>query len=195
MKIAISSTGPGLDAQVDPRFGRCQCFIVVDPATGAFDVWDNSAAAITGGAGIQAAQLIGNGEIDVVLTGSLGPNAREVLSAAGVKVGLGVSGTVRDALGQYENGQLQTASGSPAETPSGPGGFGGGAAPGSIRGMGRGTGRGMGGRRGGGGRCGWAGPAGHCICSSCGVCVPHQAGVPCFEQKCPQCGGAMRGEA
>ncbi|MBW1759768.1 MAG: dinitrogenase iron-molybdenum cofactor biosynthesis protein, partial [Deltaproteobacteria bacterium] len=30
MKIAISSSGRNLDAQVDPRFGRCNCFIVID---------------------------------------------------------------------------------------------------------------------------------------------------------------------
>lgn len=30
MKIAISSTGPDPDAQVDLRFGRCQYFVLVD---------------------------------------------------------------------------------------------------------------------------------------------------------------------
>ena len=33
MKIAISSTGKDLDCQIDPRFGRCQYFIIVDPET------------------------------------------------------------------------------------------------------------------------------------------------------------------
>ena len=33
MRIAITATGPTLDAEVDPRFGRCQYFIVVDPET------------------------------------------------------------------------------------------------------------------------------------------------------------------
>jgi len=33
MQIAISTTAPNLDAEVDPRFGRCQCFIIVDPET------------------------------------------------------------------------------------------------------------------------------------------------------------------
>lgn len=188
MKIAISSKGRDLDAQVDPRFGRCQCFIVVDPVTKAFDVLDNAAATKSGGAGIQAAQMIANARIDAVMTGSLGPNATSVLSTAGLKVYLGVSGTVREALQQYEDRQLQATSGSTADVPSGTGSFGGGTAPGSGRGMGRGRGGGRGGRAG-------AGPVGHCICSSCGASVPHQAGVPCFEQKCPKCGAAMRGDA
>lgn len=188
MKIAISSKGRDLDAQVDSRFGRCRCFIVVDPVTKVFDVLDNAAAASSGGAGIQAAQMIANAKIDAVITGSLGPNATDVLSAAGLNVYLGVSGTVRDALQQYGDGQLQAASGSTADVASGAGSFGGGTAPGSGRGMGRGRGGGRGRRAG-------AGSVGNCICSSCGASVPHQAGVPCFEQKCPECGAAMRGYA
>jgi predicted Fe-Mo cluster-binding NifX family protein len=33
MKIAISATAANLDADIDPRFGRCQYFLIVDPAT------------------------------------------------------------------------------------------------------------------------------------------------------------------
>lgn len=188
MKIAISSTGRDLDAQVDPRFGRCQCFIVVDPITRAFDVLDNAAAASSGGAGIQSAQMIINAGVDAVMTGSLGPNATDVMSTAGLKVYLGVSGTVRQALQQYAEGQPQMASGSTTDRPSGTGSFGGGTAPGPGRGMGRGRGGGHGRRAGGG-------SVGNCICPSCGTSVPHQAGLPCFEQKCPKCGAVMRGYA
>lgn len=68
-----------------------------------------------------------------------------------------------------------------------------------MNGSGRGVGRGAGqGRRGqrigrmGGGSA--AGPSGNCICPHCGHKEPHQRGVPCFEQKCPQCGAAMTRE-
>ena len=33
MKIAISATDSNLNAKVDPRFGRCQYFVIVDPET------------------------------------------------------------------------------------------------------------------------------------------------------------------
>ena len=161
----------------------------VDPATKAFEVLDNEAAAISGGAGIQAAQLVANAGVDAVVTGSVGPNATDVLAAAGLKVYLGASGTVREALQRYEDGQLQEASGVSAGVRPGTGDFGGGMG----RGRGMGVGRGMGrcGGRGRGGGFG-AGPGGDCICPSCGTEVPHQAGVPCIEKRCPRCGTGMR---
>ncbi|MEJ2672865.1 MAG: hypothetical protein P8168_11845 [Deltaproteobacteria bacterium] len=60
-------------------------------------------------------------------------------------------------------------------------------AAGQDQGTGSGQKYGCGGGRARGGR----GPQGTCICSACGHQVPHQAGVPCREVKCPQCGGAM----
>ncbi len=187
MKIAISSKGTDLDAQVDPRFGRSQYFIIVDPASQAFDVVYNKAAALSGGAGIQAAQIVINAGADAVVTGSLGPNATNVLAAAGLKVYLNASGTVREALQQLEGGQLQDAS-KPA-TDAQAGGVGGGNAPAVGRGMGRAMGAGR--RRGRGGGRGF-GPIGECVCPVCGARVPHQAGVPCFEQQCSRCGIGMR---
>jgi hypothetical protein len=36
-----------------------------------------------------------------------------------------------------------------------------------------------------------AGPAGDCVCASCGNAVPHTRGVPCSQLKCPRCGNMM----
>jgi len=144
MKIAISSTGPDLHAEVDPRFGRCQCFVVIDSETKEFEVLDNQAAMTSGGAGIQAAQMVVNSRVDAVITGHLGPNATETLVAAGLKTYLGASGTVGEALKQYKAGNLQEASGPTVESHFGTGGVGGGAGAGRGMGRGRGGGRGRG---------------------------------------------------
>jgi len=98
--------GPGLDSRVDPRFGRCPYFVTVDSETMQFELLPNDAAKATGGAGIQAAKTIA-GKCEVLVTGNIGPNALEVLSAVGVKVATGIFGTVREAVEQYKRGELK----------------------------------------------------------------------------------------
>jgi len=139
MRIAISANGSTLDAEVDPRFGRCQYFIVADTETEEFEALDNSSATAAGGAGISAAQMIAGKDVEAVLTGNCGPNAYQVLSSAGIKVITGVSGKVKDAIQAYKSGKLQTSA-----QPNVPDHFGMGGATGGGMGMGRGMGRGMG---------------------------------------------------
>jgi predicted Fe-Mo cluster-binding NifX family protein len=107
MKIAISATGPTLDAEVDPRFGRCQYFIISDPETVDFQAADNSSAMTAGGAGIFAAQIIAAKGVQAVLTGNCGPNAYQVLSSAGIEIITGISGKVKDAIESYRSGKLK----------------------------------------------------------------------------------------
>ena len=110
MRVAISATGPDLAAQVDPRFGRSQHFIIFDPETSLHEAVENAGAAAGGGAGIATAQMIVDRGVRTVLTGDCGPNAYQVLSAAGVQVITNVSGTVRDAIEAYKAGRLLASS-------------------------------------------------------------------------------------
>jgi len=110
MKIAISAGGTSLESMVDPRFGRCQTFIYVDPETLEFEAVDNSSATASGGAGIATAQAIAARGVETVLTGNCGPNAYQVLSTAGIKVITGVSGKVLDAVKDYAAGKFQSVS-------------------------------------------------------------------------------------
>jgi len=75
MRVAVSATGPTLDAEVEPRFGRCPYFIIVDPDTMQFEALENSSAMQAGGAGISTGQMIVSKGVQVVLTGNCGPNA------------------------------------------------------------------------------------------------------------------------
>ena len=173
MKIAISATAQTLDATVEPRFGRCPYFIIVDPATLEFEAVANENAELGGGAGIQSAQLMAEKGVSVVLTGNCGPNAMEVFNSAGIKVVTGVTGTVSDAIQQFSAGSLKTAawgsapslnSGQPGQSGMRGSGKGGRCMGGGGRGMGGGGGRGMGGGggrgMGGGRRCGVGGGRG-----------------------------------
>jgi predicted Fe-Mo cluster-binding NifX family protein len=106
MKIAITSRGDHLDAQVDPRFGRCQYFVIIDPETMEWEAIENENAQLRGGSGIQAGQLMAQKDVKAVLTGHCGPNAFQALSAADIEIYTGIDGTVQEAITRYTSGQL-----------------------------------------------------------------------------------------
>jgi predicted Fe-Mo cluster-binding NifX family protein len=112
MKIAVSATGKSLDSQVDERFGRGGYFVVVDSETMGFDVIENTQnMQAAQGAGVQAAGNVVKSGAECVLTGHCGPKAFRVLSEAGVKIVVGVSGVVKDAVEAYKRGELKPAEG------------------------------------------------------------------------------------
>ena len=123
MKLCISSTGRNLSAAVDPRFGRAAGYILVDSDSGAFEYLENAAAMSGGGAGSRAAQTVINKGAQAVLTGNVGPNAFAVLSAAGIKMYTGVSGTVQAAVEAFKGGQLQSVDAPTAPAHAGTGGM------------------------------------------------------------------------
>ncbi|MGP8319567.1 MAG: NifB/NifX family molybdenum-iron cluster-binding protein [Methanosarcinaceae archaeon] len=141
MKICVTSTGRSLESSVDMRFGRCQYFIIVDPNTMEFEAIENPNMSASGGAGIQSAQFIANKGVEVLITGSLGPNAFPILDASDIKVVSTSGGSVADAIDQYKNGTLKALTGPTASAHAGMGGGRG------IGGGGRGGGAGRGGGR------------------------------------------------
>lgn len=140
MKLAVSSSGQDLNAQLDPRFGRCPYFLIIDTNDMSVAVFENENAALGGGAGIQAAQFVVSKGAKVVVTGNCGPNAMQVLSAGGVQTYVGLSGTIKDVVQKLKNGKLTPTTEANVSLHAGTGGMGMG------RGKGMGRGRGMGGR-------------------------------------------------
>ena len=102
MKIAVSSIGKDLDSLIDPRFGRCAYFLLVETDYMSFEVFDNQSIASGGGAGIQSAQFISSKGAKAVITGSCGPNAVQTLAAAGIEVFLGNTGIIKETLQKFK---------------------------------------------------------------------------------------------
>jgi predicted Fe-Mo cluster-binding NifX family protein len=147
MKVAVSTSSPDLEGPMDPRFGRCPYYLIVDPKTMEFEAVENPHVGASSGAGIQAAQLVAQKNVEAVLTGSCGPNAFQTLKAAGVKVVVGVTGTVSEAVRKYASGaDYQEAIGPDVPAHHGMG---------RGAGIGRGRGRGMDGSQG----MGWRDPS------------------------------------
>ncbi|MFO7899075.1 MAG: NifB/NifX family molybdenum-iron cluster-binding protein [Planctomycetota bacterium] len=105
MKVAVTTSDKGLDAPVDPRFGRAPCFVFVDVDTMEAETVENENVTAPGGAGPQAAQLVADKQAEVVLTGNCGPNAYRTLRAAGIQVVVGVEGTAREAVEKFNSGE------------------------------------------------------------------------------------------
>lgn len=111
MKIAISSLGENLDSQIDPRFGRCKYIIVYDTDTSQFEAIQNPNVMAPGGAGIQTAQFVSEKNVDVLITGNLGPNAFKTLQAAGIKLFSVQQTTVKDAIDKFSQNKLSAIEG------------------------------------------------------------------------------------
>ncbi len=116
MKIAISSRGPELASEVDPRFGRASYILVIDTETSEFEALDNSANVNAfKGAGIQAATMVSDKGAEVLMTGYCGPKAFQVLEAAGIKVVNDASGTVSESVARFKAGKVNYSNSANAE--------------------------------------------------------------------------------
>ena len=116
MKIAITAQGNELSSEIDLRFGRAKWIIVVDSETGDFAAHDNvvNLNAVQG-AGIQTGQNIANLDVEVVITGNVGPNAFKTLNTAGVKIFLAEKQTVQETLDSFKVGKLKEVDGANVE--------------------------------------------------------------------------------
>ena len=111
MKICITSQGKDIEAQVDPRFGRCQYFFIVDTDTMKMDIVENPNKDGMGGVGIQSGRFMSENSIKAVLTGNVGPNAFQTLQAGGIEVITGASGSIKEVIDKYKKGEFKAGEG------------------------------------------------------------------------------------
>ncbi len=111
MKIVITAENNSKDSNVDPRFGRAPFFAIyeTDDESISFISNDQNLNA-SSGAGIQSAQNVAKLGAKVLLTGNCGPKAFSVLNSAGIKVAIGIKGTILQAIEKYKKGEREFAS-------------------------------------------------------------------------------------
>jgi predicted Fe-Mo cluster-binding NifX family protein len=93
-----------MDSDIDPRFGRAPYFLILDPSAQQIEVVRNPYLEDAQGSGIRAAQMLVDKGVRIILTGQVGPKADQVLSAAGVQIISGASGTIREAIQNFARG-------------------------------------------------------------------------------------------
>lgn len=110
MKIAVTATGKDIESNMDPRFGRAQYILILEQDGTLLEAIDNSENFnAMRGAGIQAGKILADRQVKALITGYCGPNAFKTLSAAGIQVVVEQSGTVKEAVDQFNRNELEFA--------------------------------------------------------------------------------------
>lgn len=122
MQVAVCAQEGSLDAAVDPRFGRCQCLVLVNQENSQWESIPNPGVNASGGAGVQTAQSLVDRRVSAVLVGRIGPKAMAVFQRAGIKVFGDITGTVRESIDLYRRGKLPPLDGANSIAHAGMGG-------------------------------------------------------------------------
>lgn len=109
MKIAVSSMDKTIDGNVSDVFGRCSYFIIAetkDQKIEKTEAIENKSTDQMSGAGISAAQLLAEKDVNAVVTGNVGPRAFDVLKQFNIEIYTG-SGAIKKVLQEFLNGKLK----------------------------------------------------------------------------------------
>lgn len=96
-----------MDEKISPHFGRAPAFAVYDDENEDLKIISNTSEHM-GGKG-KPPELMAEEGVDVMLTSNLGRRAVAMFERMGIKVYCGASGTVEDAIEQWENDKLDVA--------------------------------------------------------------------------------------
>ena len=108
MKIAFTSSGNGWKENLDIRFGRAMGFFIYDTLTDNTKFINNDNTEVAHGAGTSAAKNIIEENVEILITGKVGPKAQEVLKAGNVKIYNGMGyGNLEEAYRKYLDNKLE----------------------------------------------------------------------------------------
>ena len=102
MKVAITSTGPKLDDLIGTQPDKCSHWLFVDPVTMSYEAIPNPLASVSGpAAGKFLARVLQEYRIKFILAGGCGCNQLKELGSDGMRVLLGMTGSVREAVEKF----------------------------------------------------------------------------------------------
>ena len=109
MKLAITSKGKTMDSEIESRFSRTPFFVIVDTETGDFEAFKNPGASARDAACVGAVKFLVDREVKAVITGNVGHNAFVTIQDTRIRVYLGATGTVLEALENFRRRKLTRA--------------------------------------------------------------------------------------
>jgi len=105
MKIAISSTGRGLDSNIDVKFERCNFFLILHLGKNLLLPIENKTKDRPHEIGGAVGKLIANEKINSVIASDIGPSAFDIFKRHGIKI-YQARGIVEDVVRLYKKGKL-----------------------------------------------------------------------------------------
>jgi predicted Fe-Mo cluster-binding NifX family protein len=106
MRIAIPVEDTNISGKVCPSFGRAPYFMVYDTNGEQAEFIENTAANSPGGAGVKAAQIVVDQNIDALLTPRCGQNSADVMKTAGIEFFQTVGDSISNNIEAYKNNTL-----------------------------------------------------------------------------------------
>ena len=105
MKIAISSTGRGIDSNIESKFERCHFFLILDLEKNSLLPIENKTKDHPHEIGGTIGHLIANEGIDTVITTDIGPRAFDIFKRYKIKI-YRAEGIIEDAIRLLEKSKL-----------------------------------------------------------------------------------------
>ena len=107
MKIAIPVGEINIETNISTSFARAPFFLIYDTESKETLFVDNTAATSRGGAGVKAAQIIADSNVDAILSPRLGQNAANAFKAADIGLYKTNAGSAKDNIDDFISGKLQ----------------------------------------------------------------------------------------
>jgi predicted Fe-Mo cluster-binding NifX family protein len=104
-RMAVTSRGRGLDSRVG-SLARSPYILVFEGSPDKYSVIEERSQDARDEPGVRAAEALVGKKIAIVITGTIGKSAHEVLKKAGMSVKGGCKGTIADAVKKCAEGRL-----------------------------------------------------------------------------------------
>ncbi len=104
-RMAVTSSGDDIEGGIAP-IARSRFFIIFEGDPKKFLVMENLVRKRGSESGIRTAEELTKQDVDIVITGTIGPRAMKRLQEAGVKVHAGCEGRVSEILEKCLKGKL-----------------------------------------------------------------------------------------
>ena len=103
IKICVAASDKDTNSEIDSRFGRCEYFVfftIQDKKIINTEIVRNSGASQGGGAGIKAAEQLGEMGADILIAETIGPKAENILERLNIKI-IKKSGIIKTVVEEY----------------------------------------------------------------------------------------------